>query len=529
MTRRKHLLPVLCVLLILMTLSFGTFLTNAEEDGPVLKSAKITVMPGEEYKIPYDADDNIEIIGFEYEASREGATVSKDGIITASSEITEKTEVWLDITVTYKNKNQEDTQVTGDDPETTAPESTEQTTTEPEEKTKEIFYRVMIAPLDLSAALKPIAKGLTRELDIPVYTTTKITLDIQDKKLARIDNGVLKAAEKGTTDIAVKMEKDGKETSETMQLTVTDPSFTKEKDAIAEYGSVSVKNLLSGICEQTEVTDIVSSKPKNLQIVGDTLNGLKKKASVKITCVVDGRQLETTFVVTRSMPKGAIKVVPDSTQPYYYYSCRPIIIKKGKKETFKTSGTCSVSHMTFNMADTSVATVSAKGVVKGKKNGSTHFIATIDYRDYYITTVVAKSKAVKVLKKAYTALGKNYSQPKRMMKDYYDCSSLVYRSYSPYGINFGTTGWAPTAAMEADYMYKHGKMKWHKGVSYKKLKPGDIIFIGTCQKGYYPGIHHVAIYVGDDTIIHAAGTAYGVIQSNYTSRKNTVGCIARPF
>ncbi|MBO4864686.1 MAG: C40 family peptidase [Eubacterium sp.] len=514
MKRKKLMLPVSCLLIMLMVLSFGTLFVNAEEDGPVLKSAKITVMPGEEYKIPYDEDENFEIIGFSYEASKEGATVSKEGVITADAAITEKTEVWLDITLTYKNRKKENAMATD---------------AEPEEKTKEVFYRVTIFPLDLSKDLKPIAKDLTREIEIPNYTSSKITVTFDDTKIASFENGVLKALSTGTTPVTVKKVADGKETTETMQLTVTDPSFTKTKDAIAEYGSVNIKQLLSGICEQSEVTDLTSSKPENIQIVADTLNGLKKKSSVKITCTVDGRPLTTTFVVTRSKPKGAIKVVPDSSQPYYYYSCRPVIMKKGKKETFKATGTCSVSHMTFNMADTSIATVSSAGVVNGKKNGSTHFIATIDYRDYYITTVVAKSKAVKVLKKAYTALGKNYSQPKRMQKDYYDCSSLVYRSYSPYGITFGTYGWAPTAAMEADYMYKHGKMKYHKGVSYKKLKPGDIIFIGDCKKGYYPGIHHVAIYVGDDTIIHAAGTAYGVIQSNYTSRKKSVGCIARPF
>ena len=72
-------------------------------------------------------------------------------------------------------------------------------------------------------------------------------------------------------------------------------------------------------------------------------------------------------------------------------------------------------------------------------------------------------------------------------------------------------------------------MKYHKGVSYKKLKPGDIVFFGPRTKGSYGDIYHVAIYVGDDTIIHAAGRAYGVIQSRYSDRKKSVGCIARPF
>ena len=33
-----------------------------------------------------------------------------------------------------------------------------------------------------------------------------------------------------------------------------------------------------------------------------------------------------------------------------------------------------------------------------------------------------------------------------MRKDYVDCSSFVWKSYKPYGVNFGSKSYAPTAA-----------------------------------------------------------------------------------
>ena len=65
-------------------------------------------------------------------------------------------------------------------------------------------------------------------------------------------------------------------------------------------------------------------------------------------------------------------------------------MQKGKKSTFKTTGMSSVSHAEYTNYGPDIASVSDKGVVKGKKYGSSHFIVRIDYKEYYITTVVGK-------------------------------------------------------------------------------------------------------------------------------------------
>ena len=511
MNQNKKLKGIMLVLVTMMIMISSTFITRAEGITGI-EVDDLTLFPGEEYTIKRTDGDDYDIEGFSFVASADGVTVSEDGVIQADSAITEKKEVWLKITVSYKRK------VTADESVVT-------------EETKKVNYFCIITviPLDLDEAFKPLASGLTRDVVVQEYTSTKITFDIEDKNVATIENGVLKALSAGTTKITVIKNVDGVENTEEYQFTVTDPKFIRESDAIAEFGNATIKELLSGTCEQSAITDLVSSKPSKIKVDGMSISGVKKCGSVVISCIVDGRELKATFTVTRSRPKEALKQKANKSDSYYYYSCKPVIVQKGKKSTFKTTGMSSVSHAEYTNYGPDIASVSDKGVVKGKKYGSSHFIVRIDYREYYITTVVAKKKAVQVLKKAYTTLGKNYSQPRRMDKNYYDCSSLVYRVFKPYGIDFGVNGWAPTADMEAYYMYTHGKMKYHKGVSYKKLKPGDIVFFGPRTKGSYGDIYHVAIYVGDDTIIHAAGTAYGVIQSKYSDRKKSVGCIARPF
>ena len=390
------------------------------------------------------------------------------------------------------------------------------------------YIKVTIVPIDYDTAFSPLAAGLSRNLFATAYTGMTFQTVISNPAVAAVSEaGVISGISFGTTNVKLIINVADWTYERDIVFDVTDPSFIRPNDAIAEWGSVSVKDILSGISEKSVVTDLATSNKKKVKVEGETISGVKKCNKVTISCTVDGRPISCTFAVTKSKPKGAIKV--NGEGKYYYYSNIPVILQKGKKAAFKASGMGENSHMEFKMDPSTIAEVSEDGVVKAKKYGSTHFTVYIDYREYYVTVVVAKKKVVKVLKKAYTALGKNYSMPRRMEKNYYDCSSLVWRSFSPYGVKFGTYNWAPTAAMEANYMYHHGKMKYFKGVSYKKLKPGDILFFGKCKKGSFGGIHHTAIYVGDNTYIHAAGRAYGVIQSNYTYRKKDIGCIARPL
>ena len=148
-----------------------------------------------------------------------------------------------------------------------------------------------------------------------------------------------------------------------------------------------------------------------------------------------------------------------------------------------------------------VASVSGKGKVRGKKEGNTIISAKIgDIRLGCVISVTTKKKK-KVIRCArrISSTGQ-YSQPKRMLKGYYDCSSLVWRSYSKYGVKFGASSYAPTAAGEAEYLARHHKLLKggfsQKNASKLKFKAGDLMFETGASNGRYKGIYHVEMIVG---------------------------------
>lgn len=80
-----------------------------------------------------------------------------------------------------------------------------------------------------------------------------------------------------------------------------------------------------------------------------------------------------------------------------------------------------------------------------------------------------------------------------------DCSGLVYRAYKDvYGIKM---------------THAQGYAMITEKVAKKDIKPGDLIFMDKDPKDR--AIDHVAIYLGNDMIIHAKGSR-GVIVQSYT-------------
>lgn len=105
---------------------------------------------------------------------------------------------------------------------------------------------------------------------------------------------------------------------------------------------------------------------------------------------------------------------------------------------------------------------------------------------------------------AVSKVGCGYSQAHRDEEGWYDCSSLVYRCYAEAGI---TCLNGLTAAEEARYLVEHGMT-----VSREELQPGDIIFYSYEANGRYRNISHVAIYIGNNEMVHAANTKRGVVR-----------------
>ena len=102
----------------------------------------------------------------------------------------------------------------------------------------------------------------------------------------------------------------------------------------------------------------------------------------------------------------------------------------------------------------------------------------------------------------------------------------------PTGITFGYSKYAsnaPTAAGEAYYLVTHNKEVASTYVDEKKLKPGALIFMSTGYNGRYKNISHVAIYIGNDIIIHATPRNTNDVQyGTYSYYKNMIVSIGRP-
>ncbi len=156
--------------------------------------------------------------------------------------------------------------------------------------------------------------------------------------------------------------------------------------------------------------------------------------------------------------------------------------------------------VTWKTTKNKVAAVTSKGIVKAKKTGNAVVYAIIDGKRIGCAVSVVTPKLKKVINAAKKIARGKYSQPKRMKKGYYDCSSLVWRSYKKIGKTFGDRSYAPVAANMAKYLF--GRKKRIQGglnsrnIQGMKLRPGDLMFETGAKNGRYKGIYHVEMFVG---------------------------------
>lgn len=176
-------------------------------------------------------------------------------------------------------------------------------------------------------------------------------------------------------------------------------------------------------------------------------------------------------------------------------------ISKGKTCQIVINGDIQGIKPVYKSLKPSVASVSASGKVKAKKNGAAVIKVSIGDSDAMGAVVnVAPAKKIKAFNWARSYAAKNtYSQDKRMDKGYFDCSSLVWRAYHSQGINLMHKNWAPTAADLGKYLVgKHKKVASADWKNYEKLKfqVGDLLFETGENNGRYKGIYHVEMFGG---------------------------------
>lgn len=178
---------------------------------------------------------------------------------------------------------------------------------------------------------------------------------------------------------------------------------------------------------------------------------------------------------------------------------RSYVTKKGKKLQLRVKGTG--EKPVWSSSNSRVAKVSKNGTVRFRRNGNAVITADFNGKRLGCAVSVISAKLLKVVRRA-KKIGSTwkYSQPKRMQKGYYDCSSLVWKSYSLIGKTFGMRHYAPVAANLAKWCKNHGKVlaKSYTRTQIQKMKfrPGDLMFETGQDNQRYKGIYHVEMFTG---------------------------------
>lgn len=356
---------------------------------------------------------------------------------------------------------------------------------------------------------------------------SQITFIIDDPSIASVtETGIVTPKAEGETVLKMTgLNNDG--TLETYECTIqaTNPKVTLEKDYVqlndSIYFNISNNSWYEDLVYATSNSKILYTDDYSVYAV--------KEGKAKVAVTVDGKKFVFTVeVIDPRIKTDSFLLAPSQTAQ---------LSVVGLNDTLKKE------KITYKVGNTNVATISASGKITAKKAGNT--LVTVKLGDFTFKAAISvgNKSTVKAVNNAKKAIGSIYSQEKRMQEGYYDCSSLIWRSYKPCGYTFGDNYYAPTAANLAKYLNDNKKVIATGFIDPKKLQPGDLIFYAGGNNGRYKNIYHVSMFTGltpessynYDTgdiypytgqIVHASKGS--VVTSNLTQTYGNIVMIARP-
>lgn len=255
---------------------------------------------------------------------------------------------------------------------------------------------------------------------------------------------------------------------------------------------------------------------------GITASG--KKATAKHTIAVDAYK-PIVPMGTKLIIEGVEYTVEDTgdlnahgNDIDVYFATHAEALKWGRKEVEAFLAEGNTNKVKVTTSGTTVHNLTYKDYIDKKKMNEdqekmlTSMMDSDLWNEYYSS---AAGETVATL--AMTKIGCKYDQNRRMEEGYYDCSSLVYRLYKEVGIELPSV-----ADTQGEYCFKNAMI-----INKEDLKPGDLIFYSYEENGCFRNISHVAIYVGNGMMVHAAGKARGVVMDPI--RDSNVVFYARPY
>ncbi|MDO5155791.1 MAG: NlpC/P60 family protein [Eubacteriales bacterium] len=325
------------------------------------------------------------------------------------------------------------------------------------------------------------------------------------------ENGKVKAVGIGCATIHVFLsDLEGNLKSEiVIPVVVSKPKLVKSKIAwkVKSYASVGIQGL--SLESDVELYDENGKKLKTMYLYDD-YDYDEDDAGIQYCNISTGKKCGTKKYVLR-IDGMDYPLEITATKPKLKEKDKIVVVKLGGKTSLHFTGIDKkLSKVEYETYDTDLFTGS-KATIKGKKVGTTYAYVTVDGEQFQIIVSVQKGKVYKAVSYAAKQVGvAKYSQAKRARKGYYDCSSLVWRSYEAAGIRIGNSSWALNSdGLAAAYYKKKGHFIGTNITNMKKVRSGDIIIRGTINKGI-PSTTHAALYIGNGYTIEAKNEEMGI-------------------
>lgn len=147
-----------------------------------------------------------------------------------------------------------------------------------------------------------------------------------------------------------------------------------------------------------------------------------------------------------------------------------------------------------------------KGVLTPVSVGTANVTAKVAGKKYTCKVTVAdftgmSNEQKEVVSFALQHVGNPYRYGGTSLTNGTDCSGFTYSVYKNFGYNLQRTAYQQLCST--------------KSVKKKNLKPGDLIFYGRSKSS----CSHVAMYIGNNKVVHASTESTGIVVSDYDYRK----------
>lgn len=345
---------------------------------------------------------------------------------------------------------------------------------------------------------------------------TSIVWKCSDETIAIVsENGEITGLTEGKVVVtATGTDAEGQSFETNAEILVTPPVLSSNKVYLNVYGVEENEDgffvcenneiKISGLVKNSEITCETSSE--NLKILGEYNNTENATYTVlatecgdyNIKFMVNGVELNCSVsVINAGFERNEYTMYGDKGS-----WDKESVLTLAPEETTEltTFGFPETGTINWASSDESVVTVE-NGKVTAVGYGTA--VITADYNGAiiaYNVNVIPRA-SVCVIRYCEEHYNSTYSQEKRMEKDFYDCSSYVWRGYEDAGFYMQSKTYAPTAAAAAKWCAQNGYMIYTTKVDTEKLLPGDLIFWCNADNGRYKGIYHVDLYIGNNQSI----------------------------